>query len=100
VRAITDKAGHFEISAPPGEYILTVSAEAFRVSIKKPVQIIAAAPTVEHIQLTIESDICSPCIASSEKPLILLDEPFDMLLSLNPLPTYKFPARTSKHLHI
>ncbi|WP_390890472.1 carboxypeptidase-like regulatory domain-containing protein [Tunturiibacter lichenicola] len=53
IKAITDNAGHFEISAPPGEYILTASAVAFRTT-KKAVHLSAVAPATrisKHVHI-------------------------------------------------
>jgi hypothetical protein len=99
IQAITNNTGHFEISAPPGEYILTVSAQAFRIS-KKAVHLSAATPTLENIPLALGS--CGPCLTVEPiyPALETLNVPFDLLLPLSPLPPYKFPAKNPKHLHI
>jgi hypothetical protein len=99
IQAITDNAGNFEIPVPSGEYTLTASAQGFSRH-KKTVHITATTRTVEDIQFTLEPAICSPCIAPAAPPLSLLSQPLDLLLPLSSLPPYKFPPRTSKHLHI
>jgi Carboxypeptidase regulatory-like domain len=98
IQAITDNAGHFEISAAPGEYILTASAVAFRAT-KKAVHLSAVAPTIENIPLPLADGGCGVCV-EPVPALETLSEPLDLLLPLSLLPPYKFPARTSKHLHI
>jgi hypothetical protein len=98
LQTTTDSSGHFAIEAPPGEYILNVSAYGFQAS-KTPLHLTAETPDVERISLLISStDYCTLCGNTVETIQIEVPkEPLNLLLPLNPIPPFKFTARNTKH---
>jgi hypothetical protein len=95
LQTIADATGRFALETAPGEYVLTVSAEAFYIS-KKTIHLTAATPTVEDIRLEIVT--CGPCLTVEPRPVLeTINDPLTLLLPLSPLPPYKVPTRNSKH---
>jgi hypothetical protein len=99
LQTTTDRSGHFAIEAPPGEYIMTVSAYGFQAS-KTPLHLTAETPAVERISLLLSStDYCTLCGNTVETIQIEVPkEPLNLLLPLSPLPPYKFATRNANHL--
>jgi len=99
LQTTTDNDGHFAMTAPPGEYVLRISAVGFQVLTKESIHLQAGTPTVESIQLAVGSGGCGVCVTDEPPPIEVLNESLDLLLPLSPPLPYTIPARNPKHLH-
>jgi|GEM_PF-3229881 len=92
LRTLTDAAGRFAITAPPGDYILKAYSQGF-MPYHQPVHLVPAVPVTKHVTLQIGIGFSSGPVVVITPPIELLNASLTSSLPLKPLPPIRLHTR-------